>query len=67
MPTIRSRGLDKLVSSIEEEGGSATGYLVDAIEENVLEDLIINIEKDIGPIEVLVYNLGAQTGMKLLT
>jgi len=59
-------GLDKLVSSIEEDGGSATGYLVNAIEENVLEQLIINIEKDLGPIEVLVYNLGAQSGMKLL-
>ncbi|MDA7600005.1 SDR family NAD(P)-dependent oxidoreductase [Gammaproteobacteria bacterium] len=59
-------GLNKLVSSIEEAGGSATGYLVDAIEENVLEELIINIEKDVGPIEVLVYNLGAQSGMKLL-
>ena len=59
-------GLDKLVSSIEEAGGSATGYLVDAIEKNVLEELIINIEKDVGPIEVLVYNLGAQSGMKLL-
>lgn len=59
-------GLDKLVSTIEEEGSSATGYLINAIEENVLEDLIINIERDIGPIEVLVYNLGAQTGMKLL-
>ena len=59
-------GLNKLVSSIKEAGGSATGYLVDAIEENVLEELIINIEKDVGPIEVLVYNLGAQSGMKLL-
>ena len=42
------------------------GYLINAIEENVLEDLILNIEKDLGPIEVLIYNLGAQTGMKLL-
>jgi len=59
-------GLDRLVSNIEEKGGSATGYLINAIEENILEDLILNIEKDVGPIEVLVYNLGAQTGMKLL-
>ena len=59
-------GLDRLVSNIEEKGGSASGYLINAIEENVLEDLILNIEKDVGPIEVLVYNLGAQTGMKLL-
>jgi NAD(P)-dependent dehydrogenase (short-subunit alcohol dehydrogenase family) len=55
-----------MVKNIEEEGGSASGYLVNAIEENVLEELIISIEKDHGPIEVLVYNLGAQSGMKLL-
>ena len=60
------KGLDQLVSDIEQEGGSATGYLINAIEDNVLEELILKIEKDIGPIEVLVYNLGAQTGMKLL-
>ena len=28
-------GLDRLVSNIEEKGGSATGYLIKAIEENV--------------------------------
>jgi NADP-dependent 3-hydroxy acid dehydrogenase YdfG len=60
------KGLDQLVFEIELEGGSATGYLRNAIEDNVLEELILKIEKDIGPIEVLVYNLGAQTGMKLL-
>ena len=60
------KGLDRLVSDIEHDGGSATGYLINAIEDNVLEELILEIEKDIGPIEVLVYNLGAQTGMKLL-
>ena len=60
------KGLDQLVSDIEEEGGSATGYLINAIEDNALEELILKIEQDIGPIEVLVYNLGAQTGMKLL-
>ena len=60
------KGLDKIVSDIEQEGGSATGYLINAIEDNVLEELILEIEKGIGPIEVLVYNLGAQTGMKLL-
>ena len=60
------KGLDRFVSDIEQDGGSATGYLINAIEDNVLEELILEIEKDIGPIEVLVYNLGAQTGMKLL-
>jgi len=59
-------GLDKLVSNIKKKDGSASGYLIDAIEDGVIEDTILNIEKDIGPIEVLVYNLGAQSGMKLL-
>jgi len=59
-------GLDRMILNIEKKGGSASGYLINAIEENVLEDLIINIEKELGSIEVLVYNLGAQTGMKLL-
>ena len=60
------KGLDKLVGNIKAEGGSASGYLLNAIEDNVIEDLITSIESEIGPIEVLVYNLGAQTGMKLL-
>jgi NAD(P)-dependent dehydrogenase (short-subunit alcohol dehydrogenase family) len=55
-----------MVRQIEEHGGSASGYLINAVEENTLEDLIISIEKDHGPIDVLVYNLGAQAGMKLL-
>jgi len=59
-------GLEKLVSNITKEGGSATGHLINAIEENALEELILNVEKDVGPIEVLVYNLGAQSGMKSL-
>jgi NAD(P)-dependent dehydrogenase (short-subunit alcohol dehydrogenase family) len=59
-------GLDAMVRQIEEKGGSASGYLIDAIQDNTLEDLIVSIEKDVGPIQVLVYNLGAQSGMKLL-
>ena len=59
-------GLAKLVSDIEADGGSATGYLLDASKENSLEERIAAIESDIGPIEVLVYNLGAQIGNKSL-
>ena len=59
-------GLDKLVSKIHEQGGHATGYLIDALEENALENLIEQVETEVGAIEVLVYNLGAQSGMKLL-
>ena len=53
-------GLDKLIKGIEDSGGSASGSLLNAIEEDVLEELITKVESDVGPIEVLVYNLGAQ-------
>jgi NAD(P)-dependent dehydrogenase (short-subunit alcohol dehydrogenase family) len=55
-------GLQKLVDDIEAEGGSATGFPMNAIDENVIEDRITHIEKEIGPIEVVIYNLGAQIG-----
>ena len=60
-------GLDNLIKGIEDSGGSASGSLLNAIEEDVLEELITKVESDVGPIEVLIYNLGAQTGMKLLS
>ena len=60
------KGLNNLVKNIEDNGGSASGFLIDIIKDNVIEDLIENIETNIGPIDVVVYNLGAQAGMKLL-
>lgn len=55
-------GLDELVQSIQEDGGDASGFLVNAVKENSIEQLITKTEKEIGPIEVLIFNLGAQTG-----
>ena len=59
-------GLNKLVDEIRADGGEATGCLVNAIEENAIEDLIANVENNIGPIEVFLFNLGAQFGDKTL-
>ena len=61
-----SDGLEKLVKEIEGEGGSATGYLLNAVEENTIEDRIAAVDAEVGPIEVLVYNLGAQIGNREL-
>jgi NAD(P)-dependent dehydrogenase (short-subunit alcohol dehydrogenase family) len=55
-------GLDRLVAEIEAEGGSATGFMLNAVEEGSIEQLVEHIESNIGPIEVAVYNLGAQIG-----
>ncbi|MDP6832599.1 MAG: SDR family NAD(P)-dependent oxidoreductase, partial [Alphaproteobacteria bacterium] len=59
-------GLDKLVASIENDGGSASGYLLNAVEADGIEELVAAVEADIGPIEVVVFNLGAQTGDRAL-
>lgn len=55
-------GLRKLVDAIEKEGGAASGFLLNAVEPGSLEDRIAAVEAEIGPIEVVVYNLGAQIG-----
>lgn len=55
-------GLDNSVQSILDEGGKATGFLLNVVKEDSIEILIADVEANIGPIEVLVFNLGAQTG-----
>ncbi|MEM7251379.1 MAG: SDR family NAD(P)-dependent oxidoreductase, partial [Pseudomonadota bacterium] len=59
-------GLDKLVEEITSDGGSASGYLLNAVMTDTIEDRIAAIESDVGPIEVVVYNLGAQIGNRAL-
>ncbi|MEM1437978.1 MAG: SDR family NAD(P)-dependent oxidoreductase [Pseudomonadota bacterium] len=59
-------GLDKLVAGIEAEGGSASGRLLDATQDGAIESLIADVERDIGPIAVIVFNLGAQIGNRAL-
>lgn len=59
-------GLDRLVADIESEGGSATGCLLNAVEPDSIEERVADVEANIGPIEVVVFNLGAQVGNRSL-
>lgn len=59
-------GLDNLVQGIEREGGTASGYLLNAIEPDVIEERIAAVEAELGPIEVVLFNLGAQIGDRSL-
>lgn len=61
-----AEGLKRLVTSITDEGHSASGFLLNAVEENSIEERVAAVEADIGPIEVAVYNLGAQIGDRSL-
>lgn len=59
-------GLDALVAQIEAEGGQASGLLLNAVEGDAIENLVATTERDTGPIDVLVFNLGAQIGDRAL-
>lgn len=59
-------GLRNLVSQIQDDGGEASGFLLNAVEEGSIEERIAAVESEIGPIEVLVFNLGAQIGNRSL-
>ena len=58
--------LNKMVESIKSGGGSATGYILNAVKDDSIEDVIKTIENDVGPIEIAVFNLGAQIGDRAL-
>jgi len=59
-------GLQRMVAEIEAEGGEASGFLLNAVDEGAIEERVATIESDIGGIDVAVYNLGAQIGDRAL-
>ncbi|MXO91944.1 SDR family NAD(P)-dependent oxidoreductase [Pontixanthobacter aquaemixtae] len=59
-------GLQKLVDQIGDAGGEASGRLLDAAEDGSIEDLVEQVEGEIGPIHCAMYNLGAQIGNRTL-
>ncbi len=59
-------GLDQLCEQIRGAGGEASGFLLNAVDPNGIEELVGKVEADVGPIEVVVFNLGAQIGDRAL-
>jgi NAD(P)-dependent dehydrogenase (short-subunit alcohol dehydrogenase family) len=66
---VTRRSLDKLqplLDRIRAEGGTAHGFASDARQEEEVVALIEQIESTIGPIEVLVFNIGANVPTSIL-
>ncbi|WP_019341131.1 SDR family oxidoreductase [Stutzerimonas stutzeri] len=66
---VTRRSADKLqplVDSIIAEGGRAHGFASDARKEDQVAELLETIERDIGPIEVMVFNIGANVPCSIL-
>ncbi len=59
-------GLRRLVAAIDADGGSASGFQLDAAKPDSIEARVAAVEAEIGPIEVVVFNLGAQIGDRAL-
>lgn len=58
---VARRTVDKLgplVQRIEADGGAARAFCCDARKEEDVDDLVSTVERDVGPIEVAVYNVG---------
>jgi NAD(P)-dependent dehydrogenase (short-subunit alcohol dehydrogenase family) len=60
--TRRARNLDQLeelAAAIRETGGRARAFGVDARSEDEMATLFQTIEREVGPLEVVVFNIGA--------
>ena len=67
---VTRRSLEKLqplVAQIEAEGGKVHAFASDARKEEEVVALVEQIEANIGPIEVLVFNIGANVPESILT
>jgi short-subunit dehydrogenase len=67
---VTRRSLDKLqplLSQIQQAGGVAHGFASDARKEDEVISLIEHIESSIGPVEVLIFNIGANSPNSILT
>jgi short-subunit dehydrogenase len=66
---VTRRSLDKLqplLDQIRAEGGEAHGFASDARQEEQVAELVQQIERDIGPIEAMVFNIGANVPCSIL-
>ena len=58
-------GLNAMVEEFQKAGLSVSGHLLNAVDENVLENIVLEAEAT-GPIDTVLYNLGAQIGNRPL-
>tara|TARA_B100001057_G_C22789450_1_gene926996 strand:- start:514 stop:1248 length:735 start_codon:yes stop_codon:yes gene_type:complete len=63
------RNVDKLAPLVDEiidQGGSAHGFKMDARDEKNTEHIFEKIEKDVGPIDLVIFNVGGNVYFPLL-
>lgn len=65
---VRRNGdkLSPLIDSLKAQGREAHGWSVDARKEEAIEELFAKVESDVGPLAVVVFNIGANVPMSIL-
>ena len=58
--------LEPLVHGSRDAGGQAPGFASDARDETAVTELVARIEREIAPIEVVVFNIGANVRFKVV-
>lgn len=58
--------LQPLIEEIQQAGGQARGFASDARKEEEVVQLVEEIERDVAPIEVMVFNIGANVPCSIL-
>ncbi|MFK7753131.1 MAG: SDR family oxidoreductase [Sedimentitalea sp.] len=58
--------LAPLIGEIEAAGGTAHGYTMDARDEDSTADIFARVEAEVGPIEVLIFNVGGNVRFPIL-
>lgn len=61
----REEALTPLVERLREEGGQARGFGCDARDEDQMRALVDTIEAEVGPLEVVVFNIGANVNFPI--
>ena len=58
--------LESLLAEIRAEGGEARGFGSDARDEAQVIELFSTVEREVGPVEVLVFNIGANVNFPIM-
>jgi NAD(P)-dependent dehydrogenase (short-subunit alcohol dehydrogenase family) len=58
--------LQPLIDEIQQAGGQARGFASDARKEEEVVQLVEQIEREVAPIEVMVFNIGANVPCSIL-
>ncbi|MEX0279914.1 MAG: SDR family NAD(P)-dependent oxidoreductase [Arenibacterium sp.] len=58
--------LAPLIAEIEEMGGTAHGYTMDARDEDSTAEVFKQIETEVGPIEIVIFNVGGNVYFPIL-